>query len=190
MTDDDESVGYGKPPKHSRFQKGQSGNPFGRRGQKPKPETQSEVVRRVRDEKVTIKLNGKEVEVTAFEAVVRAVFNKTMQRGSPREMKLLFDLLEQHGEMSVIDEGLRAREGADAVIDKIVTTYCRTKGLDEKEMAAVRERHAKEIEILFCFPQVVATLRKFWKAEDEKAHPDSARASSLRASVESHWNSM
>lgn len=28
--DDDEDIGYGKPPKHTRFRKGQSGNPKGR----------------------------------------------------------------------------------------------------------------------------------------------------------------
>lgn len=28
--DDDEYVGYGKPPKHSQFKKGASGNPKGR----------------------------------------------------------------------------------------------------------------------------------------------------------------
>jgi hypothetical protein len=34
--DEHEAVGYKKPPKHSRFQKGQSGNPSGRRKAKPR----------------------------------------------------------------------------------------------------------------------------------------------------------
>ena len=32
---DDDKVGYGKPPKHSRFQPGRSGNPRGRPKKKP-----------------------------------------------------------------------------------------------------------------------------------------------------------
>jgi Family of unknown function (DUF5681) len=32
----DYAVGYGKPPKHSQFKKGQSGNPKGRRQRRPK----------------------------------------------------------------------------------------------------------------------------------------------------------
>jgi len=30
MTDNEEDVGYGRPPRHSRFRKGRSGNPGGR----------------------------------------------------------------------------------------------------------------------------------------------------------------
>lgn len=187
---DDDGVGYGRPPKHGRFQKGQSGNPFGRRGKKPKPETQSEIVRRIRDEKLLIKLNGKEVWVSAFEATVRSVFNRTMQRGGSRDLKLLFDLLQEHGELSVVDERQRAKEGADAVIDKIVTAFCRQRELDEEEVAAIRRRQVEEIAILFEFPQAIAALRKYWKAEDKKPYSKTENWTSLRSSVEHHWKQL
>mgnify|MGYP001147435574 CR=1 FL=1 len=190
MTDDDEGVGYGKPPKHSRFQKGQSGNPFGRRGQKPKPETQSEIVRRIRDEMVTIKMQGREAQVTAFEAAVRNVFNKTMQRGNPRDLKLLLGLLQEHGEMSAVDEGQRAKEGADAVYNKIMTLFCREHDIDEEEHATSERRRREEIEILFTFPQAIAALRKYWRAEDKTKYNETVHWTHLRVWVEKQWREM
>ena len=63
----DFEVGYGKPPPQHRFQKGQSGNPKGRKTRKL---NESEVIAKVRDESMIVTINGKVQRLIAFEARV------------------------------------------------------------------------------------------------------------------------
>ena len=66
--DTDYSVGYGKPPQHARFHKGQSGNPRGR----PKGSRNlSTLMAKALNEPVVISENGKRKRITKREAVAR-----------------------------------------------------------------------------------------------------------------------
>ena len=78
MNGSDDDIGYGKPPRYTRFRKGQSGNPKGRpkgqnRGHNSKlaqPETEfDEVTREINSRKVTVKFGGKPKAISAFKAV-------------------------------------------------------------------------------------------------------------------------
>ena len=60
-------VGYGKPPKHSQFKPGRSGNPKGRPKHARGLRT---IVKEVLLEKVPIRTNGKDRRVTRLEALV------------------------------------------------------------------------------------------------------------------------
>lgn len=73
--DDDDpcEVGYGNPPKHSQFKKGQSGNAKGRPKGKPGAMT---VVLRALSAKVMINENGRRRKVTKFEAALMQLANK------------------------------------------------------------------------------------------------------------------
>jgi hypothetical protein len=67
------SVGYGKPPEHSRFRKGQSGNPHGR----PKGRLNiASVLLKTLREKVTIEEDGKHRTMTKLEASMKQLVNK------------------------------------------------------------------------------------------------------------------
>lgn len=81
MTKDYE-VGFGRPPKHTRFKKGQSGNPKGRpKGRK----NMATVMKEVLALPVVIKQNGRERRVPFSEAFVHKLAGRSLE-GSPRDM--------------------------------------------------------------------------------------------------------
>ena len=64
----DYEVGYGRPPQHSRFKKGRSGNPTGSRRRSASPwKTVEEALSR----KLTITENGQTKRVTMIEALIK-----------------------------------------------------------------------------------------------------------------------
>ena len=70
------AVGYGRPPTHTRFQPGQSGNPAGRRKEQPSVQ---DLILREASRLVKIK-NGDRVEtITKHEVVVRQLWKLAMQ---------------------------------------------------------------------------------------------------------------
>lgn len=68
-------VGYGKPPSHTQFVKGQSGNPKGRpRGS----QNLSSILDKVGRQRVKITENGRTRNITKSEAVVLQLWNKAV----------------------------------------------------------------------------------------------------------------
>ena len=66
-------VGYGKPPKHTRFQKGRSGNPFGR----PRaPKSFRTLTQRMLDEEVSLTENGQQRVLSRLEVIFTQIVNK------------------------------------------------------------------------------------------------------------------
>ena len=71
--DDDCEVGYRKPPKATRFRKGQSGNPKGR--PKGKPNAAAAILRAL-GAKLVINDHGRRRKVTKYEAAIMQLANK------------------------------------------------------------------------------------------------------------------
>jgi Family of unknown function (DUF5681) len=70
----DYEVGYGKPPVHTRFQKGQSGNPKGRpRGRK----NLSSLLNDALNGWVIVVENGRRKKITKREAIITQLVNKS-----------------------------------------------------------------------------------------------------------------
>lgn len=84
--DEEYNVGYGKPPRHTRFKKGESGNPKGR----PKPpENMSDAIAKAFSSYIEIKENGKIKRVKAMEAIAKKVLAEALKGNSAILRKIL-----------------------------------------------------------------------------------------------------
>jgi hypothetical protein len=80
-------VGPGRPPLHTRFQKGQSGNPGGRRT-KSLPALLADAL----NETVVMTIDGRRRELTKREAIVAQMVDKSASAGL-RATKMLIDMM-------------------------------------------------------------------------------------------------
>lgn len=90
---EDHEVGYGRPPRHSQFKKGQSGNSRGRTKLK---RTIIEIFRQVIAEKITVHQGGKAERITKGQAVLRINLQEAL-KGGRRAMDNLFRLANEVG---------------------------------------------------------------------------------------------
>ena len=82
-------VGYGRPPQHSRFKPGQSGNPKGRPRGSKSPFT---LLREELRQPVTMREGDKVTSITKLEAIMKRIVNDTLG-GKVSPTKLLFPIL-------------------------------------------------------------------------------------------------
>ena len=83
----DYEVARGKPPVHSRFKKGQSGNPRG-----PRPKSLPAMLVDALNEKVVATIDGERREITKREAVVTQLASESA-RADLRATKMLINML-------------------------------------------------------------------------------------------------
>ena len=158
----DYEVGYGKPPKHSRWVPGQSGF----KGRKKKPaETQAEIIARQRDELVIVNGNP----MTKFELAVASTVNQTIKSGKPRDLKILFDLLEKHGAMSKGNWAAEMTANADKTMQKIGQIVERTLNIDPKDAAMLDKLNAEEAMLVMSCSHCNDALRRRWADPEYKA---------------------
>ena len=119
------TVGYRKPPMHSRFKKGKSGNPNGR----PKGTVNfATVLLKTLREKVVIKENGKRTVVTKLEASVKQLVNKA----ASGDLRALSHLI---GITLTAEQSAAEEKGSKEVLNE----------LDKKVMFNILKRYNKSI---------------------------------------------
>jgi len=91
MSADDDRAGYRRPPKHTRFKKGQSGNPKGR--PKGSRNFSTDLGKELRS-RVRVREDGKEKSLSKQEAVVKSMVAKAAN-GDPRALGLLIKAVER-----------------------------------------------------------------------------------------------
>lgn len=109
-------VGYGKPPRQTRFKAGQSGNPKGRA--KGARGVKSEVIE-VFNMPVVVKTAGKGKSVSTLRAVLLRVRQKALE-GDARAINLCLELGRQH-----LSEGSEKAETLTEAEQGIYDTYFR-----------------------------------------------------------------
>lgn len=86
-------VGYGKPPVHTRFKPGMSGNPKGKpRGRK----SHKEIVRAIFDEKISAQTPNGLKKMTKLEALVHTNMNRAL-KGDARASDQIFKIAREFG---------------------------------------------------------------------------------------------
>ena len=89
MTSDDSSVGYRRPPVHSRYQKGQSGNPRGRPKKVPDfMEDAAEILGGT----VTGQAKGRAITLPTVQAVFRTVCGRAL-KGNNQALRRVIELM-------------------------------------------------------------------------------------------------
>jgi hypothetical protein len=83
-------VGYSKPPTHTRFQPGQSGN---RKGRPKGVADLTSALTKALNDSVIVTENGERKKITKFDAVIKQLVNKAAG-GDARATKLLVQLVE------------------------------------------------------------------------------------------------
>lgn len=117
--DDDEAVGYGKPPKKHRFPKGQSGNPKGRKkgARGLKTDLAAELV-----STMTIQMNGKQVTATKQRLMLKTLTARAAA-GDTRAAEKLVDIIAKV--MGVEDrntDALQLSTQDEALLEQIVSS--------------------------------------------------------------------
>jgi Family of unknown function (DUF5681) len=101
----DHEVGYGKPPRHSQFVKGQSGNPRGRPAGAKNLKT---LLSKALNELVIVTENGGQRKISKREAIVTQLVNRSAQ-ADLKAIQILLAMLrdiEGHAEAGAADADL------------------------------------------------------------------------------------
>ena len=112
---DDYEIGYGKPPKTTRFKKGQSGNPRGR--PKKLASTVAEQVARLMGEQYSARINGEVISMTGEEMIARRLMEKAL-KGDAKAFEKVHQLANQH--QADLERIARAAEGPRPLIVGLV----------------------------------------------------------------------
>ena len=93
--DDNYQVSYGRPPKHTRFKPGQSGNP---RGRSKKSKDINTLIQAELDKTILATEHGKPKRITKREAIVTQLVNQAIQ-GETKPLQLVLAHLNTHREV-------------------------------------------------------------------------------------------
>jgi len=132
-------IGYGKPPKHAQWKKGQSGNPGGRR---KKPANLAALVTSLLDRRVVVRKGKTTTRRTQLEHLLTRLIEKAIA-GDPRLMKMALDEV-RRGEARAANDasvGDVASDAADAeVMEALFARLTR-----DARLRAARERDGEAV---------------------------------------------
>jgi hypothetical protein len=120
----DYKVGPGRPPLHTRFKKGQSGNPRGSRAKQL-----SVLIAEALDQKTVVTLDGRRRRITKREAMVAQLVEKSAA-ADLRAVKLLLDM-QKAAEAKAGIAPPTAEPELDEADEKVITHFLERLGIVE-----------------------------------------------------------
>jgi hypothetical protein len=109
-------VGYQKPPTHTRFQPGQSGNPKGR----PKASKNlSTLLKQELNSPIVIEQHGKKRKVARKAALVKSLVNDAL-KGKDRPRERVFEYVERMETMEDAEIGDAVSQQDEAIIERFL----------------------------------------------------------------------
>ena len=106
---DDDRIGYSKPPKHTRFRAGQSGNPRGRARAVDFKDWENSIQQYML-ETMTVTVKGKREKILVVDALIKTAIRRALE-GCTKHLKILID--GSGGLKALIQERKRQRTLAD-----------------------------------------------------------------------------
>ncbi len=135
----DDEVGYKKPPKHTRFRKGQSGNPAGRTKGTRNFKTD---VRKQLNEPVTVRDGGSVRSVSSQEAGLMKLRAMALA-GDQRALDRLLGLAERYAIEEEADDAEAALSGEDeAIIERFIERALKERDADSSSERAPDDEEA------------------------------------------------
>jgi hypothetical protein len=129
----DYEVGYGKPPRHTRFKKGQSGNP---RGRPKESKNLATLLKEALNEPVIVAENGGRRKITMREAIIKQLVKRSAT-ADLRATKILLDLVRDI-------EGRRGEgQSEEGHSEEGSAETCAFAEVDKKVIEQLRARFAK-----------------------------------------------
>jgi hypothetical protein len=130
--DEDDRVGYGKPPKHTRFRPGRSGNPRGRSRAVDFRDWENPIQKYML-ELITVTIKGKKEKVPVVDALIKSAIRRALE-GCTKHLKVLLD--GSGGLKDLIQEQKRQKTKADEEfieqVRKEAEEWLRDEGLGEE----------------------------------------------------------
>jgi hypothetical protein len=126
-------IGYGKPPEHSRFKAGKSGNPKGKRKSQ---KSYKSIVREAMNEKVTVHTARGSKKMTKLEALIHTSLNNGL-KGDAKSVELFLKIARDTGLADDLAEGLATgmehlKEEDEAILERVLRRERRNKTLGDE----------------------------------------------------------
>ncbi|HEV3500148.1 MAG TPA: DUF5681 domain-containing protein [Bradyrhizobium sp.] len=125
---DDETVGYGRPPKHTRFKPGQSGNPGGRKPVVDFSEWENPLSKYLLEMR-TVNIKGKNVRMPVVDIMIKTAIQRALS-GCHKMFKVLLD--GSGGLTALVQEQKRQRTKADDELIRQVREEVKNWNSDDK----------------------------------------------------------